>query len=302
MSVSSMIVEREASARTLFSDKAIRLFILRGMLSPIVSTRWARFIRRYHRAFEAAPPPARVLGKPVRSYVHTRLGPSARLAMLRTHYRLLRDLFSPDCVRRLCSGEPTQIVELEARKGARYQVVVVASVRVWMQREGELAFYLIKRGSQSPVSRLSLTFGQVSGRRAVMIGGLQGPGEGHKRDVIEATRELHGLRPKDATLLAARALANALGMGAVHAIANRHHVLHRLEDRSKHADYDSYWAERGAAPGGPLGFVFAPLEPALPTVNSRGAMKAAIVAGVEGFAREQGRRGREAAADVASAA
>ena len=296
-----MIVERAASAPGLFRDKAMRLFVLRGMLSPIVSTRWARFIRRYHRAFNAAPPPARVLGKPVRSYVHARLGPSARLAVLRAHYRLLRDLFSPDCVRRLCAGEPMQIVELEARKGARYQLLVVASVRVSMQREGELALYLIKRGVATPLSRLSLALGQVAGRPAVMIGGLQGPGGGHKRDVIEATRELHGLRPKDATLLAARAFANALGMGSVHAIANRHHVLNRLADGAKHADYDSYWLERGAAAGGPLGFVFAPLETALPAGNYRGAAKAAIVAGVERFVHEQKRHVRAAAADVAAA-
>lgn len=295
-----MIVERASFAPTLFRDKAMRLFVLRGLLSPIVSTRWARFIRRYHRAVDAEPPAARVLGKPVRSYVHTRLSPSGRLTVLRTHYRLFRDLFSPDCVRRLCGGEPMQIAELEARKGARYQLVVVASVRVSMQREGELALYLIKRGATAPVSRLSLAFGRVEGYAAVMIGGLQGPGGGHKRDVIEATRELHGLRPKDATLLAARALASALGMGSVHAIANRHHVLNRLEDSSKHADYDFYWLERGALPGGPLGFVFAPLEPASPAGNSRDAMKATIVAGVERFAREQERRARDVAVAMAA--
>jgi hypothetical protein len=296
-----MIVERSASAPVLFRDKAMRLFILRGMLSPIVTTRWARFIRSYHRDFNAAPPPARVLGKPVRSYVHTRLGPSARLAVLRTHYRQLRDLFAPDCVRRLCGGEPMQIVELEARKGARYQLVVVASVRVSMQREGELALCLMKRGAAAPLSRLSLALGEVSGRPAVMIGGLQGPGGGHKRAVIEATRELHGLRPKDATLLAARALASALGMGSVHAIANRHHVLNRLEDSAKHADYDSYWLERGAAPGGPLGFIFAPFEMDPPAGSGRDGAKAAIMAGVERFVREQGRHAREAAAAVAAA-
>ena len=284
-----------------FRDKALRLFILRALLSPIVSTRWARFIRRYHRAFDAAPPPARVLSKPVRSYVHTRLGPSGRFAILRTHYRLFRDLFAPDCVRRLCGGELMQIVELEARGGARYQVVVVASVRVSMQREGELALYLVRRGARTPVSRLSLALGEVSGRPAVMIGGLQGPGGGHKREVIEATRELHGLRPKDATLLAARALASALGIGSVHAIANHHHVLNRLEDSAKHADYDSYWLERGAAPGGPLGFIFAPFEMDPPAGSGRDGAKAAIMAGVERFVREQGRRARKAAADVAAA-
>ncbi len=51
-------------------------------------------------------------------------------------------------------------------------------------------------------------------------------------------------------------------------------------------------------PSGPLGFVFAPLEPASPAGNSREAMKGAIVAGVERFARERERR----VGDVAVAA
>lgn len=261
----------------------MRLFLLRSLLSPVASARWARFIRRYYRAFEAGPPPARVLAKPVRSYVHVGLRPAARVEVLRGHYRLFRQLFAAECVGRVCAGEPIVVAELEARKGAVYRLAVASSTRVSMQREGELAIYLVKIGDDVPVSRLSLAFALIDGRLAVLIGGLQGPCVGHKREVIDATRELHGLRPKDATLLAARAFAAAIGADSVHAVANRHHVLDRLSATSKHADYDAYWRERGAEPGGPLGFVFPPLGAVASDGKGRDATKAAIVAAMQRF-------------------
>jgi hypothetical protein len=264
-------------------DKAMRLYLLRSLLSPIVSARWAQFIHRYYRRFEAGPPPARVLLKPVRSYVHLDLRPARRLEVLRDHYRLFRQLFSRDCVRRVCAGDPIVVADLAARKGSVYRLAIAASTRVSMQREGELTIYLVKRGFTEPVSKLSLALAHVDDRLAVLIGGLQGPSEGHKRDVIDATRELYGLRPKDATLIAARAFAEAVGATSVHAIANSHHVLARLNGAAKHADYDAYWRERGAAPGGPLGFVFPPLGKVAAQGAGRAAAKAAIVAAMHGF-------------------
>jgi uncharacterized protein VirK/YbjX len=224
-----------------------------------------------------------VLLKPVRSYIHLRLGPTARFDLLRGHYRLFRQLFSPTCVQRVCGGEPIVVAELAARNGSVYCLAIVAATRVSMQREGEVAIILVKRGVEAPVSKLSFAFARVDGRLAVLIGGLQGPSTGHKRDVIDATRELHGLRPKDATLLAARALAKAVGATSVHAIANRNHVLNRLSGASRLADYDAYWRERGATPGGPLGFVFPPLGEVVAESGGRGAFKAEIVSTMQRF-------------------
>lgn len=283
MSYAPVFVRSDSTSSVARRDKAMRLYLLRSLLSPIVSTRWARFIGRYYRKFGAGSPPSRVLLKPVRSYVDLRLGPAGRLDVLRDHYRLFRQLFSRQCVRRVCAGEPIVVAELKARKGSVYCLVIAASVRVSMQREGELAIFLIKSDGDEPVGKLSLAFAHVEGRLAVLIGGLQGPGTGHKRDVIDATRELHGLRPKDAILLAARAFAQAVGATSVHAVANRHHILDRLRDTSKHADYDAYWSERGATPGGPLGFVFPPLDEVGAAYNRRAALKAAIVAAMQDF-------------------
>jgi hypothetical protein len=202
---------------------------------------------------------------------------------LRQHYILFRQLFSCECVQRVCSGEPIVVVDLAARRGSVYRLVIATSIRVSMKREGELAIFLIKRGVEEPVSKLSLTSAKLDGRLAVLVGGLQGPSVGHKRDVIDATRELHGLRPKDATVLAARALADAVGATSVHAIANHNHVLVRLSGASKHADCDSDWRDRGATPGGLLGFVFPPLGEVAASGAGRATVKAAIVAAMRRF-------------------
>lgn len=61
--------------------------------------------------------------------------------------------------------------------------------------------------------------------------GLQGASAGHKRDVI------------DASLLAARAFARAVGATSVHAIVNCRYVLDRLSGASKLADSDAYWRD-----------------------------------------------------------
>ena len=108
--------------------------------------------------------------------------------------------------------------------------------------------------------------------------------------MIDATRELHGLRPKDAVLLAARALAAAVGAQSVHAVSDANHVLKRLQDIAKFSGYDDYWIERGGAPGGPYGFILEALEDPGAGAKRRDDIKAAIVEGVNVFARDH-RRG-----------
>jgi len=224
-----------------------------------------------------------VLAKPVRRYVHRAFRARRRLGLLLAHYRWLRALFSHEFIGRLSSQEVLPAVAFSGRRGGEYDIFVVASNVVHMQREGELAICLAKRAATFELCRLSLCFGCVDGEPVVIIGGLQGPAAAYKRDVIDATRDLYGLRPKDATLLAARALARALGFNVVHAICDANHVLRRLQEKTKFARYDGYWLDRGGQPGGPFGFIFGPLELSARPGDRRDATKAAIAAGIAAF-------------------
>lgn len=264
-------------------DKAFRIYLLRSLLAPVASARWTHFICAFHRDAGAAPPVARVLAKPVRRYLHRAFWPRRRLAMLLEHYRRFAALFASDFIRRICSGESLVAVALSGRRGSAYDIFVAASIVAVMQREGELAIYFAKRPGGEKLCRLSLCFAEVEGEPAAIIGGVQGPASVYKRAIIDATRDLYGLRPKDAVLLAARAMAEALGFTAVHAVSDANHVLRRLQEKAKFSHYDAYWRERGGRAGGPYGFAFGPLEPIAATDDKRDAAKRAVVEQMRAF-------------------
>ena len=263
--------------------KAKRLYVGRSLLAPLVSWRWNRFIRDFHRGCHASEPVARVLLKPLRSYVHRQYRPRRRLALLLEHYDWFNRTFAPSFLKAFCSNEELEIVELVGRKGAAYKLYLAASVVATMQREGEISIYLAKSPHDTKLCRSALCYSRALGHDAMILGGLQGPLTQYKREVIDATRDLNGLRPKDAVLLAVRAFGQALGVERLHAVCDAHHVLNRLQDKGKLASYDSYWLERGGKPRGPFGFEFGPLAPLESTADKREARKIAIVNGVNAF-------------------
>ena len=105
--------------------------------------------------------------------------------------------------------------------------------------------------------------------------------------VIDATRSLYGLRPKDATLLAARALARALGANPVHAVSDALHVRGTLRNDPKICSYDAYWLERGARLCPTFGFAFPPLAAPAARPSGRNGVKYAIVRAMETFVAER---------------
>ena len=265
--------------------KALRIFRLRSLLAPAVAWRWSRFARDLHRRVGAAAPPARVLAKPLRNYLKRGLGPTRRLEALLTHHRLTESIFSRDTLGRLLDGQKITLADVYARKSMRFQVVLAAANVFALQREGELAIAVLKVGDEDVrLARLAFSFTRLNGDFALVIGGMQGPFGGQKRQVIDATREMWGLRPKDAVLLAVRELAAALGAAGVHAVGDAEHVLNRLQDDKKLSVYDDYWRERGATRGGPYGFVFGPIETGETATGGRVAVKAAISKGARAFA------------------
>ena len=234
----------------------------------------------------ATPPTPRVLSKPLRSYLRAGWTAKQRHTALRLDAAAAAQSLAPRTLSALLSGESFALCQLAGRKGANFQLAFCASFVVHTQREGEWALTLFKIGDPTPLARL--TFNLAADEEAQpVIGGLQGPQGGLKRAVIEATRALHGLRPKDAVLLAMRALARALGAGAVLAVSDANHVLERLRDTDKHSDYCAYWRERGASEDAAFGFRFPRVDPKCDS-DGRGRMKAAIVASVEAFVAAYG--------------
>lgn len=268
-------------------DKAMRLFYGRALLAPVVAWRWHGRLTHLHARHDAGPAPARGLGKPLRSYLDAGWGARARLDALLAHHDWMAQRFSASFLRAFYAGEAQPIARLQARKETVFEVMLAPSVAASTQREGEIALYLVNPSDGVKLSRLTLTYLRTPQGPALVIGGLQGPFGGHKRAVIDSTRLLYGMRPKDATVLAARALARALGLDLL-AVSDARHVLERLRGETKHAGYDEYWLERGAAPDPRFGFLFPMLDADTGTGEKRDGVKSALIAGTEDFVRKAG--------------
>ena len=260
--------------------KARRLVYWRSFLAPRVAMQWRNFITDYYLRLGASPPASRVLAKPLRSYLMRGLGPRRRLDLLLDHHRWMDASLPTALIEKIHHEKKLSLAFLTGKKGGDYEVVLASSISGATQREGELTIGLTRLCDGLSLSRISFAFAEVAGGRALVIGGMQGPAEGQKRAIIDATRDLHGLRPKDAVLLATRALAKGLAPCELHAVKDANHILYRLQNSAKHSNYDAYWRERGAIAAAPFGFAFAPLEPLATGGKARDAAKLAIVQGV----------------------
>ncbi|MEZ2126913.1 MULTISPECIES: DUF535 family protein [unclassified Sinorhizobium] len=114
-----------------------------------------------------------------------------------------------------------------------------------------------------------------------MIGGIQGPrGDKAKRALITATRDLGGLRPKDAVLLTLHGLVSDGGAPHLYAVSNERHVMNRRRRKRRRmmlADLDGYWRDRGGERAEPFGFRLSIAnDPVIPEGNRREQSKGAF--------------------------
>ena len=268
-------------------DRGMRRFWLRALLAPAVAWEWSRKAENLYRDHGGDIHRSRVLSKPLHGYLRRRLRPGARLHFLLDHHRAIASLIERDALSTLWRGEALELVILRGRKDSRFRLYLANAVMEQTHREGELAIVLVREGELTPLARLTFNLVSLEGQLALAIGGLQGPSEGGKRMVIDATRSLYGLRPKDATLLAARALARAFGVNPVHAVSDALHVRGTLRNDPKICSYDDYWLERGARPCLTFGFVFPPLGAPAAAASGRDGVKYAIVRAMDTFVAEQ---------------
>ncbi|MDH7796858.1 uncharacterized protein VirK/YbjX [Beijerinckia sp. GAS462] len=271
LNLSLTVADIATHFRALFAGqftKAERMWLLRAPLAPRSALLWSAFICRYFHRYADTLPPTRVLNKPLRNYGLNGLTPRHRVKLMLAHYRLLADLADERLVRAACSFQPQTIVTLQGKRES-YRLNICNTTRLAMTREGELGLVL-ERADGLLLGKIALLLGEIDGKPMVAIGGLQGSKDG-KRAVVAATRDLHGLRPKDALLLAVRSLATAFDIETIHAINNAQHVIER-----RTSDYDAYWLERGAEPGGPYGFVMPAQIATVETSAGRDLIKARL--------------------------
>jgi uncharacterized protein VirK/YbjX len=233
--------------------KKTKFFVLKYLQYYPHSQRWVRFIDGYYGRYTGEIAPVEMVRtKFLRSFYSRKLAPAARLSALKAHYDFLEAHFRNHMIRTLLSGAEIRLASMTGKTGGLYDIGMAQHPRY--RAEGDLTLFLRRRGDD--VALASLTFSFASGGvsvgadagqgTALRIGGLQGPqADDAKQRVVDATRDLNGLRPKSAVLSAFYDIATMFGATTIDAVGMTNHPLNDRR-HAVFADNDAFWGEQGA--------------------------------------------------------
>jgi uncharacterized protein len=186
----------------------------------------------------------RLLIKIYRPYLTETLDMAARMEAIRSHYAFIFRHGLDELVAQASrAGAP--LAAIEGKTGLQYQVMLRAISP--FEREGELVLQL--KLDDVLVYSLAFAFSGLDGGASVSIGCIQGPNhEAGQEAIRRATKELHGLRPKQLLLQLVSELSHALGFRQLRLVGNRNRPIENAVRQGRvWADYDQFWLEMGAA-------------------------------------------------------
>ena len=199
---------------------------------------------------------------PLRPFLRAGLTFDQRLQITRSHHAAVGAVLSTDIIRNIWARRHTKLGLIEGRRGSSFALWLSAAEYL---REGGIEMMLTREvadGSPSfPLARVTFSLAETpetGHQRALLIGGLQGsPQANGKRAIIDATRDLRGLRPKAAVIIAAQAFAARADCKVILAVSDANHII-RVQSKKmlckKAAEYDAFWQERGGLSHGFLGY------------------------------------------------
>jgi len=215
---------------------------LRALLHPRQTPRWLQLLNAHPAFSEYVRNCPRFLYKVYRPYISHALDAEARLDAIRAHYDFMfrRDL--GQTLARACLG-PVVLAEAEGKSGLRYQIQL--RTVTMFDREGELVLQLTQ--DDKALYTVAFTVAPRDGRTAVSIGCIQGGKTDDAREAIRtATRELHGIRPKQLMATLVRQLGHEYGCARMLMVSNQNRVIYKaIRNGRVLADYDGLWEELG---------------------------------------------------------
>lgn len=232
----------------------------RALAAPRRTRGWLALLNSDPALRELATLQPRLIHKIYRPWLSKRLGPQCRSTALGDHYRFIVRQGMGQAVLQAARGG-LRLADFTGKSGAHYTIELKAVVP--LEREGELVLQLLCEGTL--VYSLAFSFVLEGLLYQVGIGCVQGPQSGTGLDLgREATRDLHGLRPKNLLVRLASQLGHALGCERVLLVGNRNRAVcaRSLRQGKVLACYDSLWQELGASrrPDGDWQMGCAPLQ------------------------------------------
>lgn len=205
--------------------------------------RWLQFLNSNPILIKLARLSPRLVHKIFRPYLSNRLNCSDRVSVLIGHYDfILRNGLGPLVLH--AAQSHVMLGECQGKSGETYSFHLTSVAP--FDRESEFALHLVSDAVR--IYSVAFTFVIKAGIPSVKIGCLQGlrADNGASR-IRNATRDLHGLRPKDFMVRLVREIGNYLGCEDLLLVSNKNKVIcHRRRRNQVFFDYDQTWEEMGA--------------------------------------------------------
>ncbi|WP_215404325.1 DUF535 family protein [Janthinobacterium sp. JC611] len=221
--------------------------VLGALVFPVQRARWQAYIAATPGLAALAQVHPSLRYKIYRPYASRRLGCAARVDLLCGHYRFLWQAGARPLVE-YAARRALVLAAIEGRDGATYRLQLTAIHD--SHREGELCLRLTRDGV--PLYLASFLFRPQAGGSVVQLGALQGlRSSAGAQAVKEATRALHGCRPKNLMVAALRDLGDFFGCVHLDLVSNANRIaLNWRRRRHISCDYDLAWRELHALPTG----------------------------------------------------
>jgi len=216
---------------------------LRAVLHPRQTPRWLHLLNAHPAFSEYVRNCPRFLYKVYRPYISHALDANERLEAIRAHYDFMFRRGLRETLARASVG-PVVLAEAAGKSGLPYQVQL-RTVNMF-DREGELVLQLTQ--DDKALYTVAFTVAPRDGRLAINVGCIQGGKTEDAREAIRtATRELHGIRPKQLMATLVRQLGHEYGCERMVLVSNRNRVIYKaIRNGRVLADYDQLWTELGA--------------------------------------------------------
>ncbi|MRW88171.1 DUF535 domain-containing protein [Pseudoduganella sp. FT26W] len=216
---------------------------LRAQLHRHATFGWLELLNSHPMFAELVKARPRLIYKIYRPYLSNTMDAAQRLDLLSSHYRhIFRHGMGPLTVQ--AARGAVVLASVEGKSGLPYQLQLRAIEP--MEREGELVLQLVQDGDL--VYSAAFSFFQSERGMVLGIGCMQGPkGERGLQLIKDATRELHGLRPKNLMVKLLSQIAFDHDCTALRLVGNANRAVCSATRQGKvHADYDALWQELGA--------------------------------------------------------
>ena len=186
----------------------------------------------------------RLIYKIYRPYLSNTMDCAQRVDLLQQHYRFIfRQGLGPLTVR--AARGPVALGGVDGKSGLPYHIELRAVEP--MEREGELVLQLMQ--GRELIYSCAFSFQQGVRGMVLGIGCMQGRKSEQGLQLIkDATRELHGLRPKNLMVKLLGQIGHDYGCVELRLVSNANRVVCGATRQGKvHADYDTLWQELDAS-------------------------------------------------------